>query len=301
MDLRTQDYSRIEQAILFLESKYHEQPSLEEAARNAGLSEHHFQRLFRRWAGISPKRFVQFLTLDHAKRLLRDSRNVLDATFEAGLSGPGRLHDLFVQCEAVTPGEFQRQGAGLEITYGFFPTPFGECLLASTERGICSLLFVTEGGRAARLRDLASDWPGALLVENARTLSPIARRIFEPAVNGSDRPLTLLLKGTNFQIKVWEALLRVPLGALTSYGDLARRIGEPRASRAVGGAVGANPIAYLIPCHRVIRGLGVWGNYGGGVTRKKAMLAWEAAQAELHQVRSRPEDRRVEVREARAG
>lgn len=292
MDLRNEDYSRIERAILFLESKYQDQPSLEAAAQHSGLSEHHFQRLFRRWAGISPKRFVQFLTLDHAKKLLRESRSVLDATFEAGLSGPGRLHDLFVQCEAVTPGEYQRQGAGLEITYGFFPTPFGECLLASTERGICSLLFVSEGDRAARLRDLASDWPGARLAENARALSPIAKKIFEPSANGCERPLTLLLKGTNFQIKVWEALLRVPLGAVTSYGDLARRIGEPRASRAVGGAVGANPIAYLIPCHRVIRGLGVWGNYGGGVTRKKAMLAWEAAQAELREARLAPREPR---------
>jgi AraC family transcriptional regulator, regulatory protein of adaptative response / methylated-DNA-[protein]-cysteine methyltransferase len=285
MDLRNEDYSRIEQAILFLESHYQEQPSLEDAAQNVGLSEHHFQRLFRRWAGISPKRFVQFLTLDHAKRLLRASATVLDATFEAGLSSPGRLHDLFVQCEAVTPGEYQRQGAGLAITYGFFPTPFGECLLASTERGICTLLFVTEGGRAARLTDLASHWPGARLTENARALAPVVRRIFEPSPNGHERPLTLLLKGTNFQIKVWEALLRVPLGAVTSYGDLARRIGEPQASRAVGGAVGANPIAYLIPCHRVIRGLGVLGNYGGGVTRKKAMLAWEAAQAQLGEAR----------------
>ncbi|PYV14744.1 MAG: 6-O-methylguanine DNA methyltransferase [Acidobacteria bacterium] len=290
MDLRTEDYARIEQAILFLESKHNEQPSLEAAAQSVGLSDHHFQRLFRRWAGISPKRFVQFLTLDHAKRLLRESRSVLDATFEAGLSSPGRLHDLFVHCEAVTPGEFQRQGAGLTISYGFFPTPFGECLLATTERGICSLLFVTAGGRRATLADLASRWPGARLAENSPALAAIARKIFDPAVNGTPRPLTLLLKGTNFQIKVWEALLRVPLGAVTSYGDLARRIGQPAASRAVGAAVGSNPIAYLIPCHRVIRGLGMFGNYGGGVTRKKAMLAWEAAEAERAHAPSPPSE-----------
>ena len=276
--MNTADYARIERAILYLEKNHQEQPSLEDAARSVGLSEHHFQRLFRRWAGISPKRFVQFLTLEHAKELLRESRPVLDAAFEAGLSSPGRLHDLFVQCEAVTPGEFQRQGAGLTITYGFYATTFGECLLGATERGICGLIFVAEGGRKSALADLVSRWAGARLVEASRALSAVARQIFEPLANGPRRPLNLLVKGTNFQIKVWEALLRVPPGAVTSYGDLARRIGKPAASRAVGAAVGANPIAYLIPCHRVIRGLGVWGNYGGGAARKKAMLIWEAAQ-----------------------
>ena len=275
--MNTADYARVERAILYLDKNHQEQPSLEDAARSVGLSEHHFQRLFRRWAGISPKRFVQFLTLEHAKELLRESRPVLDAAFEAGLSSPGRLHDLFVQCEAVTPGEFQRQGEGLTITYGFFHTPFGECLLGATERGICGLLFVAGGGRKSALADLRSRWAGARLVEDSGALGALASKIFEPPANVSRRPLTLLLKGTNFQIKVWEALLRVPPGAVTSYGDLARRIGKPAASRAVGAAVGQNPIAYLIPCHRIIRGLGVWGNYAGGAARKKAMLVWEAA------------------------
>src|SRR5437016_9614948 len=191
--MNTADYARVERAILYLDKNHQEQPSLEDAARSVGLSEHHFQRLFRRWAGISPKRFVQFLTLEHAKELLRESRPVLDAAFEAGLSSPGRLHDLFVQCEAVTPGEFQRQGAGLTITYGFFHTPFGECLLGATERGICGLLFVAGGGRKSALADLRSRWAGARLVEDSQALGAVASQIFEPPANGSRRPLTLLL------------------------------------------------------------------------------------------------------------
>jgi AraC family transcriptional regulator of adaptative response/methylated-DNA-[protein]-cysteine methyltransferase len=273
------DYTRIARAIQFLERNFHRQPSLQEIAQSVGLSEFHFQRLFRRWAGISPKRFVQFLRLEHAKRTLEQSRNLLDATYDAGLSSPSRLHHLFVSIEAMTPGEFKKQGAGLDISYGFHPTPFGECLLAVTSRGICGLGFVAKGGREETLRDLRSRFMEARFVENAQVTRPYANRIFRHARHDDGRPLTLVLKGTNFQIKVWEALLKVPMGSLTCYQDLARSIGRPTASRAVGAAVGRNPVAYLIPCHRAIRKAGVIGDYHWGGVRKKAMLVWEAAQA----------------------
>ena len=202
-----EDYSRVEKAILFLEQNYHRQPELHEIADSVHLSEFHFQRLFRRWAGITPKRFVQFLTLEHAKQLLADSRSVLDATYDAGLSSPGRLHDLFVNIEAMTPGEYKAQGAGLRITFGFHPSPFGECLVAVTERGICGLGFVDAGGRAQLLRDFQLRWPGAQWEENARLTHPYIGRIFGGEKRDANRPPTLVLQGTNFQIKVWEALL----------------------------------------------------------------------------------------------
>jgi AraC family transcriptional regulator of adaptative response/methylated-DNA-[protein]-cysteine methyltransferase len=272
------DYARVERAILFLEANYHRHPELREVAASVHLSEFHFQRLFRRWAGISPKRFLQFLTLEHAKKLLAGSHTVLDATYDAGLSSPGRLHDLFVNLEAMTPGEFKAHGAGLRIHYGFHPTPFGECLLASTERGICGLGFVDAGGREQTMRDYQSRWPEAHWEERPRLTAPFIGRIFGPARQSGDRPMTLVLHGTNFQIKVWEALLRIPLGAVIPYGDLAVRVGSARAARAVGSAVGKNPIAFLIPCHRVIRQAGKIGGYHWGAARKRAMLAWEAAQ-----------------------
>jgi AraC family transcriptional regulator of adaptative response/methylated-DNA-[protein]-cysteine methyltransferase len=273
------DYSRIEKAILFLENNYRRHPTLGEVARTVNLSEYHFQRLFRRWAGISPKRFVQFLTLEYAKKLLHRSRSLLDATYDAGLSSPGRLHDLFVNTEAVTPGEFKKRGAGLEISYGFHSSPFGECLLAVTDRGICGLGFVGRGGRESALRDLKGRWRDALFVENRGKTRAYGERIFRRSAPRTSQPIPLFLRGTNFQIKVWEALLRVPQGALVSYQDLARRIGQPSAVRAVGRAVGRNPVAFIIPCHRAIRKIGLVGGYHWGATRKKAMLAWEAAKA----------------------
>jgi AraC family transcriptional regulator of adaptative response/methylated-DNA-[protein]-cysteine methyltransferase len=272
------DYRRIEAVIRFLESKAGEQPSLQEAARAVGLSEFHLQRLFRRWAGVSPKRFLQFLTVQHAKRALRDGLSVLAAAYEAGLSGPGRLHDLFVAVEAVTPGEYKALGTGLEVRYGLAPSPFGECLVAMTERGICGLEFVADGGRASAVEGLRRAWPGARLEEDAPAARAVAGRIFGPAAAGRER-LTLFLKGTNFQLKVWQALLRIPAGAATSYGALAEAIDQPDAARAVGGAVGRNPIAYLIPCHRVLRESGKFGDYRWGAERKQAMLGWEAVRA----------------------
>jgi len=280
MQPMTNDYSRIEKAILFLEDNYHRQPELREVAQSVHLSEFHFQRLFRRWAGISPKRFIQFLTLEHAKKLLEGSHSVLDATYDAGLSSPGRLHDLFVNIEAMTPGEFKAQGAGLQISYGFHPSPFGECLLSVTERGICGLGFIGVGGRAQILRDFQSRWPQADWGENPRLTQPYIRGIFGGEKRNGSRPITLVLQGTNFQIKVWEALLKIPMGSVIPYEDLATRVCSARAARAVGSAVGKNPIAFLIPCHRVIRKAGGIGGYHWGAARKKAMLAWEAARSQ---------------------
>jgi AraC family transcriptional regulator of adaptative response/methylated-DNA-[protein]-cysteine methyltransferase len=274
---RSLDYLRIEKAISFLQSNYTRQPDLQEIARSVHLSEYHFQRLFTRWAGISPKKFLQYLTLEHAKRALKQSRSVLDATFDAGLSSPGRLHDLFVTIEAMTPGEFKQSGEGLTIHYGFHPTLFGECLLAVTERGICGLSFVPKGKRTQVLKELRDRWTGATLRESTRATQPFIERLFAKPVKNRREPLQLLLMGTNFQIKVWEALVRIPEGVVVSYEDLARVIGNSKASRAVGSAVGKNPVAYVIPCHRVIRREGIIGNYHWGPERKKALLGWEWA------------------------
>jgi AraC family transcriptional regulator of adaptative response/methylated-DNA-[protein]-cysteine methyltransferase len=272
------DYTRMERAILFLEENYHRQPVLREVAKSVHLSEFHFQRLFRRWAGISPKRFIQFMTLEYAKKLLGGVHSVLDATYDAGLSSPGRLHDLFVNIEAMTPGEFKAHGAGLRINYGFHASPFGECLLAVTERGICGLGFAGTGGRAAILRDFRSRWPEAHWEANPKATQPYIRRIFGAEKRNDSRPITLVLRGTNFQVKVWEALLKIPMGSVVPYEDLAAKVCSARAARAAGGAVGRNPIAFLIPCHRVIRKAGGIGGYHWGAARKKAMLVWEAVR-----------------------
>ncbi|MGD0124784.1 MAG: methylated-DNA--[protein]-cysteine S-methyltransferase [Terriglobia bacterium] len=278
MQTNGDDYRRIEKAIEFLAENYQDQPSLDEVARSVNLSEFHFQRLFRRWAGISPKRLVQFLTLEHAKQALEESRSVLDATYDAGLSSPSRLHDLFVTTEAMTPGEFKAKGAGLEISYGFHPSPFGECLLAVTERGICGLGFVQERDRKQALEDFKQRWPAAKFQENPEKTRTYMDGIFDAKKRNGARTVKLLLMGTNFQIKVWEALLRIPSGSVVSYEDLARHLGHPSAARAVGGAVGRNPISFLIPCHRAIRKMGITGDYHWGAARKKAILAWEAAR-----------------------
>ena len=272
------DYQRIEKAIDYLEENFRDQPSLQELAEYLNMSPFHFQRMFKRWAGISPKRFLQFLTIEHAKRLLDENWNVLDTTYESGLSSPGRLHDLFVSIDAVTPGEFKSRGTGLEIYYGIHPSPFGECLLAVTERGVCGLLFLSDGKKREAVAALQSQWQGARLSENPKTTKPLLDQIFRPASHASAPPIRLFLKGTNFQIKVWEALLRIPPGSVCSYEDVAKYLGEPAAARAVGNAVAANPIVFMIPCHRVIRKIGDFGNYRHGTARKKAMIGWEVAQ-----------------------
>jgi AraC family transcriptional regulator of adaptative response/methylated-DNA-[protein]-cysteine methyltransferase len=272
------DYQRIEQAINYLGQSFREQPDLSEVARRVHLSEYHFQRLFRRWAGISPKRFLQFLTVEYAKKLLDQSSDLLRVTYDSGLSSPGRLHDLFVNTEAVTPGEFKKRGEGVEITYGVHSSPFGDCLLATTERGICSLSFISTLGRARAIKQLKSKWPKARFRENPRATQPLFNQIFNSTKNGKPRKVNLFLQGTNFQIKVWQALLKIPSGSMLSYEDVATMIGKPGASRAVGNAISQNPIAYVIPCHRVIRKVGAIGDYRWGSARKKAILVWEAAK-----------------------
>ncbi len=273
------DYERVEQAIRFLEDHAANRPSLPRIAAHVGLSEFHFQRLFSRWVGISPKRFLQFLTHAHARKMIERSDSLLDAAYEAGLSSPGRLHDLFVACEAVTPGEVKKRGEGLRIDWGVHPTPFGRCLIAASKRGIVSLHFLGPRTEGAALAEIEHKWPGAELRKNPKATAGPAHAVF--AFSGSEPPAPVYLhvRGTNFQIRVWEALLKIPLGRAVTYEDIARHIGMPNAARAVGNAVGANPIPFLIPCHRVIRKTGVFGNYGAGPARKKAMLGWESARA----------------------
>ncbi len=273
------DYERIEQAIRFLEENALRHPPLSEIATAIGLSDFHFQRLFSRWVGISPKRFLQYITKEHAKGMLSRADTVLDTAYETGLSGAGRLHDLFVTCEAVTPGEYRRKGADIEIYYGYHPSPFGECLLATTERGLCNVAFVQKNRRDRVLKDLKRQWPRAVVRHRPHTTAPLVAKVFPFTSAPQSAPLYLYVKGTNFQIKVWEALLRIPLGEAVTYEDIARHIGIPQGARAVGNAVGRNPIPFLIPCHRVIRKTGLFGHYGGGPARKKAMLGWESARA----------------------
>lgn len=272
-------YRTVEQAIEYLQEHAREQPRLADVAAEVGLSEFHFQRRFSEWAGISPKRFLQFLTKEYAKEALRNREDVLGAAYAAGLSSPGRLHDLLVTCEAVSPGEQRSQGAGLVIAYGFHATPFGECLIATTARGICRLAFVGAVGRDAEIEELRRSWPRAQLSRNQGATEVLVSTIFDPAHRG--KPLHLWVRGSNFQIKVWEALLRIAPGELVSYEQLARAVGHPRASRAVGAAVGSNPVAVLIPCHRVIRKAGAIGDYRWGLTRKRALVGREAAAREL--------------------
>jgi AraC family transcriptional regulator of adaptative response/methylated-DNA-[protein]-cysteine methyltransferase len=279
---QSSDYQRIEQAIRFLEANYRSQPSLDEIAGSVHLSKYHFQRLFKRWAGISPTQFLQFLTLEYAKERLHESQSILDASLDSGLSGPSRLHDLFVTYEAVTPGEYKGGGTGLQIAFGFHDTPFGRCLLATTERGICGLYFLQEGESMA-LEHLVEQWPRASIVESHSETQPLIDRIFAPVAADPSRPFHLLLKGTNFQVNVWRALLAIPSGAMVSYQEVASTIGKPGAARAVSGAIARNPIAYLIPCHRVISSAGQIQGYRWGTARKRAMLGREAGQRHLEQ------------------
>lgn len=274
----TRNYRRIEKAILFIEDNIERRPDLAEVARAAGVSEFHFQRMFSRMVGISPKRYAQFLNKETAKHLLDGSESLLDAAYDAGLSGPGRLHDLFVSCEAVTPGEYKTHGRGLSIAYGFHTTPFGEALLAMTDRGICALYFVSSGERDDVLSRLREEWCNAKVEPDPERTGPVMQRIFADAPSAR-APLSIYLRGTNFQVKVWEALMAIPRGSAASYEQIAKRVGAPRATRAVGSAVGRNPIAFLIPCHRVIRKSGDLGGYHWGVPRKRMILAWEAEKA----------------------
>ena len=275
-----EDYRRIEQAIHFIETSYKTQPTLDDIARSANLSKYHFQRLFKRWAGISPVQFMQYLTLEYTKRKLSEAGNLLDTSFDAGLSGPGRLHDLFVNFEAMTPGEFKKLGRDLTIDYGYHPTPFGECLIATTDRGICHLAFIDGSRRPRAFQDLKRKWPKANLAESVAATEPVVHRIFDPVHSGKAKPFHLLLQGTNFQVNVWRALIKIPRGTVVSYGDIAAYIGRPDAVRAAANAIAVNPVAYLIPCHRVIARTGLIHGYRWGIARKKAILIHEAAGIE---------------------
>ncbi len=271
------DYARVARAIAYLEAHWRKQPALAEVARHVGLSESHFQRLFTRWAGISPKRFLQQATAEFARSLLREHRAALSTTFDAGLSNPSRLHDLIVHAEAMTPGQVRRGGEGVEIAWGFHESPLGTALVAVTPLGICSLQFADSAGEGraavARLRD---EWPAATLVESATRTRTSARQALG-TLGAPSGPLAVHVRGTNFQLKVWAALLHIAPGAVSTYEDVAGAIGRPRAMRAVGSAVGRNPVSLLIPCHRVIRKSGGLGGYAWGLARKEIILRAESA------------------------
>ena len=275
----TYTYAQIAHAIEHLTTHYRDQPSLGEMAEKANLSEFHFQRLFTEWAGVSPKKFSQYLTLEHAKNQLRNGVPLVDAAYEAGLSGTGRLHDLFVTIEGVTPGQFKQAGAGLVLTYGLFDSPFGAYLLGAIKEKVALLHFLNDGDSVETI--LTAAWPEAALQHDPLAVQPLTDQIF-PGIaqsgNTPKHPLPVLLRGSAFQLKVWEALLKIPEGRLASYDQIATVIGQPTASRAVGTAISSNPIGYLIPCHRVIKKTGLFGGYRWGAERKQAMLGWEAAR-----------------------
>lgn len=277
-DEPARDYAIVRRAIAFLSETWDEQPDLDRLARHLGLSAIHCQKVFKRWCGLSPKEFVQAITADHARRLLADSASVLECAHEVGLSGAGRLHDLFVTHEAMTPGDFKRRGAGLELAYGFHLSPFGEALVIVTSRGVAGLAFVNEDEgqtRAEALADMMRRWPLANYVEAPERTLPHFERIFDCASWGPEQPVRVVMIGTDFEVRVWEALLKIPMGRAVSYADIARHIGCPTASRAVGSAVGRNPLSFVVPCHRVLRGDGNLGGYHWGLTRKRALIGWE--------------------------
>jgi AraC family transcriptional regulator of adaptative response/methylated-DNA-[protein]-cysteine methyltransferase len=272
------DYDVVRRAIGHIRENWRTQPEIEAIAEAASVTPTELHHLFRRWAGLTPKAFLQALTLDRARSLLRDSASVLDATYELGLSGPGRLHDLFVTHEAMSPGEWKSGGDGLSISYGRHPSPFGTALVMATPRGLAGLAFADAGAEQAALADMMRRWPKATYVEDASRTAPIARRIFDRTEWRADRPLRVVLIGTDWELRVWETLLRVPMGRMTTYSDIARNICSPNAARAVGAAVGKNPISFVVPCHRVVGRSGHLTGYHWGLTRKRAMLGWEAGQ-----------------------
>ncbi|WEX09363.1 bifunctional helix-turn-helix domain-containing protein/methylated-DNA--[protein]-cysteine S-methyltransferase [Chelativorans sp. AA-79] len=272
------DYEVVRRVIEKISLDYRDQPSLEALAAELDETPTGLQKLFTRWAGLSPKAFLQAVTLDHARRLLDGGMPLLETSLELGMSGPGRLHDLFVTHEAISPGEYKSRGAGLTIRYGYHISPFGIALVMVTDRGLAGLAFADPGEEQAAFEDMSSRWPNARYVEDISATAPYAARVFEPSRWRSDEPLRVVFIGTDFQVRVWEALLKIPLGRARAYSDIAAEIGCPAASRAVGAAVGANPLSFVVPCHRALGKSGALTGYHWGLTRKRAILGWEAAQ-----------------------
>ena len=272
------DYDSVRRAIAFISEQWRTQPTIEAMADAASVTPDELHHLFRRWAGLTPKAFMQALTLDHAKSLLRDSASVLDAALDSGLSGPGRLHDLFITHEAMSPGEWKNGGAGLTLRYGFHPSPFGTAIVIATDRGLSGLAFADPGEEQEAFADMKRRWPNATYVEDNAGTTDLASRIFNTKLWRPDQPLRVVLIGTDFEVRVWETLLRIPMGRATTYSDIAGTLGKPKAARAVGTAVGKNPISFVVPCHRVIGKSGALTGYHWGLTRKRAILGWEAGQ-----------------------
>ena len=278
MNQQQVNYNRIADAIAYIQNNFTQQPSFEEIAKEINVSPFHFQKMFTDWAGVSPKKFLQYITVSHAKEILKQKEaTVFDASFATGLSGTGRLHDLFISIEGMTPGEYKQGGKDLHINHSFAETPFGEVLIASTSKGICYLSFTNDNEVA--LQSLLQQFPNASFIETSDALQQQALRVFEPAGKGDSNTLKLHIKATPFQLKVWESLLKIPMGGLSTYGSIAKGIQLPGASRAVGTAIGNNPVAFLIPCHRVIQSSGVLGGYHWGSIRKASMIGWEASRA----------------------
>jgi AraC family transcriptional regulator of adaptative response/methylated-DNA-[protein]-cysteine methyltransferase len=272
------DYDSVRRAIAFISERWRTQPTIEAIADAAGVTPDELHHLFRRWAGLTPKAFMQALTLDHAKGLLRDSASVLDAALDSGLSGPGRLHDLFVTHEAMSPGEWKNGGAGMTLRYGFHPSPFGTAVVFASERGLAGLAFADPGEEQAALLDMTRRWPRATCIPDQDTTAALARRVFDTSTWRPDQPLRVMLIGTDFEVRVWETLLKIPMGRAVCYSDIANKINRPAASRAVGAAVGKNPISFVVPCHRALGKSGALTGYHWGITRKQAMLGWEAGR-----------------------
>ncbi|WP_298964201.1 bifunctional helix-turn-helix domain-containing protein/methylated-DNA--[protein]-cysteine S-methyltransferase [uncultured Roseibium sp.] len=269
-------YEIVRKTLKRITEDWREQPTLEQLAGEAGLQPIQLQRVFSRWAGLTPKQFLQAITLDHAKALLRDSASVLDTSYEVGLSGSSRLHDLFVTHEAMTPGDYRNRGSGLKIAYGFHPSPFGQVLVMATDKGLAGLGFADPGGEEEALADMCDRWPAAQFVADQNATAMYADRVFDPDKWQQDQPLNVVMIGTDFEIRVWQTLLRIPMGQATTYSDIAASIGKPKASRAVGTAVGRNPVSFVVPCHRVLAKGGKLGGYHWGLTRKRAILGWES-------------------------
>ena len=269
------DYRIVRDTIEYLTENWRDHPGLDDMANHVGLTPLALQRLFTRWAGLTPKAFIQAVTLDNARALLRDSASVLDATYEVGLSGPGRLHDLFVTHEAMTPGAYKAKGEGIEILYAFHPSPFGRALFMVTDYGLAGLAFADDGQEAQVLEDMKSRWPKATYVEDEAATGTYASQVFDRAGIKDDKPLRIAMIGSDFEVRVWESLLKIPMGGMTTYSDVADHIGRPGAARAVGSAVGRNPIAFVVPCHRVVGKSGSLCGYHWGLTRKRAIIGWE--------------------------